>query len=72
MNKKKGGTLEELLDLTEIDKTIILIGEQHTSLSEDSVLEFADILQKERAIIDTAIEKFGKNVDDISLAVLRP
>ena len=61
MYKIKGGTLEELLHLTPTEKTIILMGEQHISLRHDDVLEFVYILEKQKAIINTAIEKFGKD-----------
>lgn len=57
-NKKIiGGGLADLYSLDTSIKTIILMGEQHAKKEE--IVEYFNIIQKQRAIIDAAIGKFG-------------
>lgn len=52
-----GGTINDLLELNRSVKTIVLIGEYHTSRSNEA--EYSKIIRKQKIIIDDVVGKFG-------------
>jgi len=58
--KIKGGTLEELERIDLSRKTIVLMGEQHTDISETEI--FTEVIEKQKQIIDILLGKLGSSL----------
>jgi len=59
-NKMIGGNLNEIRALDSSKQTIILIGEQHINREKD-IVEYYQIIRKQREIIDLCIDIFGED-----------
>jgi hypothetical protein len=58
-NKIIGGSLDELYNLDNSTKTIILMGEFHTL--KRNILDYNKIIKKQKQIINLAVDKFGQD-----------